>query len=86
MDECDDHQMMRTTIALDDETAAALQRYRDHLDVEVSVNAVVQAALRDFLSARAYLPGRRPPLQITPAKKGSGHRDTSVNHDRVGLD
>ena len=74
MDECDDHQMMRTTIAIDDEVADALQRYRSHRDVEVSVNAVVQAALKDFLAARGYLPGKKR-LRITPAEKGSGYTD-----------
>jgi hypothetical protein len=82
MDECYLHQMMRTTIALDDDVAMALDSYRRGLDVPVSVNAVVQAALREFLGIRGYLPPRRT-LRITPAEHGSGFTNTSIDHDSV---
>jgi Arc/MetJ family transcription regulator len=82
MDECYLHQMMRTTIALDDDLTAALERYRLELDVSASVNAVVQAALREFLAGRGYLT-RRTTLKITPWHTGSGHANTSIDHDRV---
>jgi hypothetical protein len=41
----------------------------------------VQAALRQYLTARGYL-GRRKPLRISPATRGSGRRDVSQAHDR----
>ena len=41
----------------------------------------MQAALRQFLETRGYLHARKS-LHITPAKRGSGLRDVSLNHDR----
>ena len=40
----------------------------------------MQAALREYLRERGFLREYRP-LKITPAKKGSGRSDVSINHD-----
>jgi len=44
------------------------------------LTAVVQAALREYLSRRGAHPPKKP-LRITPAPKGSGRRDVSRRHD-----
>jgi hypothetical protein len=41
----------------------------------------MQTALREYLGRRGFTAGRRE-FRITPAKKGSGRRDVSVNHDQ----
>jgi hypothetical protein len=51
---------------------------------DTSTGAIVQEALEEFLRQRGYLKSpTKKLLQITPASKGSGYADTSVNHDLV---
>jgi len=50
-------------------------------EIPAKFSVVVQSALREYLAARGYFPVRRR-LKITPARKGSGRRDASVEHDR----
>jgi len=45
------------------------------------LTAVVQAALREYLTERGYLQTPRA-LRIRPAPRGSGLRDVSEAHDR----
>ena len=72
--------MKRSTITLPDDLAEGVQVYSESQDVEPTLTAVVQAALREYLAHRgAYTPQK--PLRITPAPKGSGRRDTSRRHD-----
>ena len=71
--------MKRATITLPDELEQALETYLDDQEVPLALTAVVQTALRDYLSERGYLPPAQP-LRITPAKGGSGQRDTSEQH------
>ena len=73
--------MKRATITLPDDIEQALEAYLDDQEVPVALTAVVQTALRDYLAERGYLPPADP-LKITPAERGSGKRDVSVNHDR----
>jgi len=42
---------------------------------------VMQSALREYLAMEGH-PQPGGPLRITPAKRGSGLHDVSVDHDR----
>jgi hypothetical protein len=73
--------MKRTTMTLPDDLAAAVEQYVKAQENRPALTTVMQSALREYLQGRGYL---RPykALKITPAKKGSGLRDLSQNHDR----
>ncbi|WP_200335744.1 hypothetical protein [Thiocystis violacea] len=73
--------MKRTTITLPDDLEQALERFVDEQAVPVQLTAVVQAAVREYLGERGYLPSASA-LRIRPAQRGSGHDDVSVSHDR----
>ena len=73
--------MRRATITIDKEVAQALEAYVRDQEAAPALTAVVQAALRSFLAERGYLPARRRP-KITPAPRGSGKSDISVEHDK----
>ncbi|MBI3698107.1 MAG: hypothetical protein HY238_25130 [Acidobacteria bacterium] len=73
--------MRRATITLPDDLDAALNSYIRQQDVGPALTALVQSALREYLATRGYLvPARR--LRISAARKGSGKKDLSVEHDR----
>jgi hypothetical protein len=71
----------RATITLSDDLEEAVERYVEAHDARPPLTAVVQAALRQYLTDRGYLRSSGP-LRITPARKGSGRRDVSRGHDR----
>lgn len=73
--------MKRATITFPADIAEAIDDYLKAQETRPAMTTVVQAALREYLQSRGYL---RPykALKITPAKKGSGLRDLSQNHDR----
>ena len=73
--------MRRATITLTQEIDEALEAFRHDQDVPVALTAVAQAALREYLAERGYLPRKRS-LRITPAQHGSGRHDVSIEHDR----
>jgi hypothetical protein len=73
--------MKRATMTLPDDLAEAVENYQQAQEAPPTLTTVVQAALRQYLGERGFLRARRS-LQITPAKKGSGHRDVSQEHDR----
>lgn len=73
--------MRRATITLTREIEAALDAYLRQQEVPLALTAVVQTALNEFLTGRGFLPPARP-FRITPARKGSGKKDISANHDR----
>ena len=73
--------MKRATVTIPDDLAEAVENYASDQEAPPALTAIVQSALRQFLMERGYL-GRRRPLHITPAKRGSGLRDVSQNHDR----
>jgi len=50
-------------------------------DAVPPLTTVVQAALREYLAQRGAAPGD-PRLRITPAVKGSGATNVSIEHDR----
>lgn len=75
--------MKRATITLPDELEEALEAYRRSQGVALPLTALTQAALREYLGKRGFLPpsaGRS--FKITPAGKGSGAKDVSSDHDR----
>jgi hypothetical protein len=79
--------MRRATITLPDDLEVRVERFLEQQDPEPSLTALVQTALRRYLdevewARRAYVPPSEP-LRITPAEEGSGHAETSVEHDRV---
>ena len=73
--------MKRATVTVSEGLEEALDLYIKDQEASPSLTAVMQAALRDFLANRGYLPPQRP-FRITPAAKPSGKKDISVNHDK----
>ncbi|HET9212281.1 MAG TPA: hypothetical protein VFR03_17890 [Thermoanaerobaculia bacterium] len=78
--------MRRATITIPDDLEADLNWYMKTLDITPSLTGVVETALRKFLrekrlETRQYHPAKQR-LRITPAEKGSGRHDISVEHDR----
>jgi len=73
--------MKRATITLPDDLAEAVERFNRAQEARPPLTAMVQAALREYLAERGYLraPGT---LRITPARRGSGRRNVSEEHDR----
>ena len=79
--------MKQATIVLSDELEALLDAYwRDHED-PTPLSALAEAALRQYLRARGYVPASEyRPLRITPAEQGSGKSGVSIDHDRYLYD
>ena len=73
--------MKRATVSIPDDLAKAMDRYVSTQEAPPPFTAVVQAALRQYLTERGYLRARTP-LRISPATRGSGRRDVSLAHDR----
>ena len=73
--------MKRATVSIPDDLAKAVESYVHAQDAPPPLTAVVQAALRQYLTERGYMRTRRP-LRISPATRGSGCRDISQGHDR----
>ena len=73
--------MRRATVTIADETESSLDAFIQQQEVAPPLTAVMQAALKEYLARRGFTPGQRK-LRITPARKGSGARKTSVEHDR----
>jgi metal-responsive CopG/Arc/MetJ family transcriptional regulator len=73
--------MKRATVSIPDDLAKAMDRYVSTQEARPPFTAVVQAALRQYLTERGYLRARKP-LRINPATRGSGRRDVSLAHDR----
>ncbi len=73
--------MKRATMTLPDDLAEAVERYVKAQEAPPALTTVVQAALREYLRERGFLRPYRP-LKITPAARGSGVSDVSLNHDR----
>jgi hypothetical protein len=73
--------MRRATVTIPDDLADAIESYTRDQEAPPTLTAVVQAALRQYLALRGYL---RPtgPVRIRPARRGSGHRNISREHDR----
>jgi hypothetical protein len=73
--------MKCATVTIPDDLAEAMESYVRAQDAPPALTAVVQAALRQYLTDRGYLRARAP-LQISTARRGSGRRDVSQAHDR----
>jgi Arc/MetJ-type ribon-helix-helix transcriptional regulator len=72
--------MRRATITIPDDLTRALESYIDAQEAPPSLTAVVQAALRRYLTEQGYLRTRKA-LRIEPAERGSGRSDISQSHD-----
>jgi hypothetical protein len=68
-------------MTLPDDLVEAVERYVQAQDVPPALTTVVQTALREYLRKRGFVREYRP-LKVTPAAKGSGFSDISLNHDR----
>ena len=73
--------MKRATVSIPDDLAKAVDTYVQAQEAPPPLTAVVQAALRQYLTERGYMRARKP-LRINPAARGSGRRDVSQAHDR----
>ena len=73
--------MKRASITLSDDLQSALEAFLRQQKTSPALTAIVQSALREYLASRGYLPPART-LRITPARKGSGKKDISKDHDR----
>lgn len=73
--------MKRATVTIPDDLAKAVESYVRAQDAPPPLTAVVQAALRQYLTERGYLRTGRP-LRINPAASGSGRHNVSQAHDR----
>jgi Arc/MetJ-type ribon-helix-helix transcriptional regulator len=73
--------MKRATISLPDDLEQALEQFVEAQAVPVHLTAVVQAAVREYLGERGYLPSTSK-LSIRPAERGSGKDDVSASHDQ----
>jgi Arc/MetJ-type ribon-helix-helix transcriptional regulator len=74
--------MKRATVTIPDDLEKAVDSYVRSQEAPPPLTAVVQAALREYLTQRGYLRAATRSLRITPARKGSGRRDVSYAHDR----
>ncbi|GIW50921.1 MAG: hypothetical protein KatS3mg081_0276 [Gemmatimonadales bacterium] len=75
--------MRRATVTIPDDIAPALEAYLADQRPVPSLTSVVHDALAAFLAERGYLPGAAKRLKLTPARRGSGTRSTSTDHDAV---
>lgn len=75
--------MKRSTVTIPDDIAPALEAYLADQRPTPPLTAVVHDALAAFLVERGYLPGAPRRLRLTPARRGSGTRSTSIDHDAV---
>jgi len=73
--------MKRVSITLDGQLEAALAAYGKRQGVPLVLTSMVRAALYEYLARRGVVAPLKP-FQITAAKKGSGKRDVSRNHDQ----
>ena len=73
--------MKRATVTIPDDLSKAVERYVRDQEARPPLTAVVQAALRQYLTERGYLRAGGP-FRITPSRRGSGRRDVSQAHDR----
>ncbi|MHB8653103.1 MAG: hypothetical protein ACYDA9_04400 [Terriglobia bacterium] len=73
--------MRRATVTIPDDLARAVESYVRAQEAPPPFTAVVQAALKQYLTERGYL-RTEGPLHITPARHGSGRHDVSRAHDR----
>jgi len=72
--------MKRATVTIPDDLARAVNSYVRAQEAPPALTAVVQAALRQFLTDRGYLRPKNS-LRITPAARGSGRHNVSHAHD-----
>lgn len=75
--------MKRATVTIPGDIAPALEAYIADQRPTPPLTAVVHDALAAFLAERGYLPIAPRHLKLTPVRRGSGSRSTSIDHDAV---
>ncbi len=73
--------MKRATITLTEDLERAVDAYLSDQDLPPPLTSLMQAALRQYLTERGYIPASRR-FRLSPAPKGSGRKDISTKHDR----
>ena len=69
------------TIMIPDDLAEAIDKYTAERGPTAIRSSVIEGALREYL-AQWGSPRPQRVFRITPARKGSGRSDVSVEHDR----
>jgi len=77
--------MKHATITIPNDLVDALTAYGRDREVTGDLDALVEAALLDFLTERGYLEPFRP-FHITPIHHDGEETDISINHDRYFAD
>jgi hypothetical protein len=72
--------LRRATITISDDLEPVLEAYLRRQEVPPALTSILQAALREYLDRRGFTTKRKQ-FRITPAKRGSGLRDISLDHD-----
>jgi hypothetical protein len=73
--------MKQGALSLPDDLVADLDRFGRSQEPPRDPGEIVQTAVRDYLAAHGYQRPTRA-LTITPAERGSGVTDLSLQHDR----
>ena len=73
--------MKETVITLPDDLEEALEAHRRDQESPLDLPTVAEAALREYLAGRGYFAPFRP-FRTTPAPRGSGRHDVSIEHDK----
>lgn len=73
--------MKPTVIELPDDLVEGLRRYARGEDPHQDVTAIAHQAIREFLASHGLLVPL-PGLRISPAERGTGRGNLSLNHDR----
>lgn len=75
--------MKRASITLPHDLEMALEAYQRSQDVPLPLTALTQAALREYLAKRGFLPpSSERSFRITPSGQGSGSNNVSSEHGR----
>ena len=71
--------MKRAKVTISEKLSASLDAYMNQQEATPALTGVVQTSLKEYLARRGYASTGK--FHITPARKGSGFRDTSIRHD-----
>ena len=74
--------MQTRSFVLSPEVEAMLEVFQRVEAIESDLSGIVDAAVREYLTTRGYVPPRGP-LRITPVAGGGDDPFASVEHDRV---
>lgn len=78
--------MKRASITIPDELEKALEDYRGDLEVTPALAAVVQAALREYLEKRGYIPAGEEPIPSSGRKPSLFEDAPEIGGKRTAAD